>query len=325
MRMIIWIFLLLSASYASAETWTFQGVALVPSQPWEYTPASPQGTVFEPKVLQRTSCLIVAAPCLGMWYSGGWEKCSAGYAETSDLSGKSGWVKYPANPIIGQGRLGLAIGCRKFVMQYGGLYYVYFVKSLSAGAGLYVTSSLDGVTNLAPPQLVLSSGPYDTLLDNSFVWFENGVFTMLYDSLTSSSSAPWQMFLATSPSPTGPFIKLNNAYYLSSFSINGGEYGGMSALRAGATLHVWTLNGAPNTYVPTDIYHFCDLAGVRVANGGAPIITHRAPAFDQAGDPWSIDLQGTGTIFADEDNNTTPYAQISLWTMIGPLASSPCP
>lgn len=311
----------------ASETWNFGATALVPSQSWEFTPDAPSGTVFEPKVLQRSSCLIVAAPCLGMWYSGGWEKCSVGYAETTDLSGLSGWTKYPNNPIIGQGKLGYTEACRKSVFVYSGKYYTVFVGNAGSGS-LYITSSADGVTSLATPTLLLSPGTYDTKLANSFMFVNGTKCKLFYDALTVSTPSPWMDFSASGNCPSGPFTKDFGGNPLVTLQPDGASYGVPSIQKLNGIGNYWLLgNPTGSPYFPSDIYHACDLVlgAVQFANGGLPTITHRAPTFDQAADPWALDLNGVGTIFADEDNNTTPYAQISVWQTTGPLESLDCP
>lgn len=314
-------------SLAHAETWTFQSVALTPSQGWEYTPSNPFGSVLEPKVIQRSSgCLVVASPCLAMWYSGGWEKCAIGYAETVDLTGKTGWNKYSGNPIAGQNALGIAIACRKTVVEYGGNVYLIFSDSIGGTSGnLWITHSANGVTSLTTPTKIISNGTYDISLANSHVWLEGSRWRMVYEANTSSN---WQMFEATAPSISGPWSKLNLGQSNPIFQVTGGAYSGPFVTVLNGLRHVWTHQSPQfGTVLPSSIYHACDptgFVGLTVANGGNPVVSPRS-GFDQVADPWLLDLGGVGTLFADEDNNVTPYAQISVWTTTGPLASLSCP
>lgn len=319
--------LVLSLQAKASETWAFQTVALVPSQAWETAGGAPNGAVFEPKVLPRTSCVILAAPCLGMWYSGGWGTCAAGYAETADLTGKTGWTKYTKNPIIGGGALGQATACRKNVYYENGTYWVYF-QSQSTNV-LYVTSSADGVTNLSAPAQVLTD------VVNSFVWKEGSIYHMLYDfGVSTAPYAVYQTYGAVAAAPGGPWSKLNNGQSLPAFQTGGGATSYAPAIVLNGVRNYWTHQEPIGEWLPSDIFHGCEpvtASGIlTVANDGLPIITHRvAENFDQVADMWPIDLQGIGTIFADEDNNkvnsSAPYAQISVWTASGPLASLSCP
>lgn len=329
----------LACSFAGAqagETWNFAATVLTPSQPWEYTAANPLGSVFEPKVLKKqTGCLIGASPCLALWYSGAWDQCSVGYAESTDLTGKTPFVKYRGNPIIGQGNGPLiqgappTLGCRKTVFFYNGIYYIVFVGNATAGR-LFVTWSADGVTALqSPAQGLLGPGPQNTANANSFMFQYNNQCWLLFDSLTTNPNAAWQAFKAAGPCPLGPFIVVNGGNPLTSLQPAAGSYGVPAVMLLNGQLNYWLL-GNPSSWVPSDIYHECDPVGplgARIGNGGLPIIAHRGPAFDQAADPWPIDLD-VGTIFVDEDQNPpdgAPYAVISTWKTTGPLASISCP
>jgi len=186
---------------------------------------------------------------------------------------------------------------------------------------------MDGVTRLSPAAQTLAPGTYDLGLANSFMYQNGSMCRLFYDSLTASPNAAWQVFSATGVCPNGPFVRDNNGLPLTTFQPKSGSYGVPSIQNLNGAPNYWNLANLSTSYIPSDIYHSCDLVlgWVQFANSGNAIINHRAPAYDQVGDPWAMDLAGVGSIFADEENNSTPYAQISLWTTTGPLASLPCP
>jgi len=223
------------------------------------------------------------------------------------------------------------VGLNTQIIQFSDRAWGVFINFVAnAGAGtLYVVSTSDGVTNLSAAVLALTPGSVDLAIANTFMFQDHGKCKLFYDSRTSNSIAFWQAFSATGNCPNGPFVKDNNGQPLTALQPMTGTYGVPTVLRLNGVANYWLLANVNTPYTPSDIYHLCDPLGVtgwaQVANGGQPIIVHRSPAFDQAGDPWAMDLNGVGTIFADEENNSTPYAQISVWKTTGPLASISCP
>lgn len=304
-----------------AEVWARSAApVLVPSQPWEYSPGSVQGFVGEPSVIYD-----VATGVYTMWYSGGWERCSTGTATSTD---GITWVKNPANPIMGQGKLGQTIACRNFVVKHDGEVYVYFSNSTGDVPGtIYVTHSADGMNNLATPIPFMTPGTIDKNLANSWMIFNGTKWKFFYDSMTEAPLNLWETFSATCDSPLGPCTK--DPGPLKGLQIGMGVYGGG---------WVQMQNGRYNTYflasvqghLQTPIYHACDagVGTVTFGNHGNYVVTMQ-PGQDQTGDPFLID----GVNMPDQQSrmwmtdvyNPTGHATIGMATKQGPLSDINCP
>lgn len=314
-----------------AETWSAQTVVLTPSQSWEFSAGSPSGAVSQPSVLPRNSCLIVSSPCLAMWYSGGWEKCATGYAETADLSGASGWTKYSSNPIIGQTVAGFALACRaKTIVGPDGFYYIFFSVGIGApGTSLYLAISSNGVAFTAIKQVLFSSlSPALNVPSNSYPFAIGSRWGLLYDDLVGGV---WVTFLATAANLDGPFIVDGRGRVVSLQIPGGSHYGAPWVQIIDGVFHAWTLN-SPTSGLPTPIYHWCSanpFSGWQRANGGNPVVSAIPSGYDQIGDPALVDgasiPNGASQMYIDNDNNSTGHTTIALVTTPGPLSVLFCP
>lgn len=306
----------------NVEGWTEPTKLLVPSQPWEFTEISTKGSVYEPSVLYDAN-----SGTYTMWYSGGWEKCSTGTATSTD---GVHWTKNPANPIIGQGKMGRNIACRNSVLRINGETYVYFVSNVGTKAAIYVTHSPDGVNDLAEPQVLMVSGDWDLEMANSWpVLLPDGKVRLFYDSITPSQT--WEAFSARCDGPLGPCYK--DPIALKGLQTGHGAYGGGWARLIDGRFDTYYLagpNGVEFGHVPTYLYHACDASAGTVAmgNGGNPLF-QLPPGFDQHGDPYVMDgaglPDGRSRLYFDEVVNPEGYAHIVMASRTGSLASVSCP
>lgn len=306
----------------NVEGWSEPTVVLTPSQPWEFTSFSTSGAVYEPSVLYDT-----ASGTYTMWYSGGWETCSTGTATSTD---GIHWAKNPANPIIGQGRLGMSHACRNSVLRLNGETYVYFNDVAGSNPKTYVTHSADGITNLAAPQIILESGLIDSAVANSWtVVLPNGKIRLFYDSLAPSRT--WETFSADCDTPLGPCVKNPGPY---KGLQTGGAYGGGWAQLVNGKFNTYYLagpNGIEQGHVPTYIYHACDvsLTTPHFGNQGQALFNLPPGGFDQHGDPFVIDgadvPDRVSRLWFDEVHNLQGYSRIVLATRNGPLSDIACP
>lgn len=328
----ILLFLYLSLTIAHAETWSEQTIVLMPSQAWEFSPGSPSGSVLQPSVLPRASCLIVASPCLAMWYSGGWEKCATGYAETTNLTGATGWTKYAANPIIGQGIQGFSIACRaKTIVGPDGLYYVFFTSGIGAsGTNLHLAISPDGVSFSIIKQVLFPAlSPSVNVPSNSYPFPVGRRWGLLYDDLVSGK---WVTFLATATSLDSPFIVDGRGPVLSLQIPGGNTYGAQWVKVISGVFHTWMINSPTSAVIPTPFYHWCSstpFSGWQRANGGSPVVSAIPSGYDQIGDPALVDgadvPSGVSQMYIDDDNNSTGHAVIALVTINATLSALSCP
>lgn len=309
-----------SPAPVTGEVWTVEATAvLAPSQAWEFTTGSPQGSVLEPSVLFDST-----TGTYRMWYSGGWEKCAMGTATSSD---GVHWTKSPINPLIGQGKLGQAIACRNNVVkdQASGEVYIYFANSTGDRPGsIYVTHSPDGLTNLAPPQLLLAPGATDINLANSWIVLgADGKWRIFYDSMTAAGT--WEAFSAVCDTPLGPCAKQPGP--LKGLQVGRGSYGGGWVQMQSGRFNTYFLagpNGAEAGHLPTYIYHACDagMGTVTFGNHGNPLLSIPS-GYDQHGDPFLIDgasmPDGKSRMWLDELHNPSGYSHIVMATHAGAL------
>lgn len=152
---------------------------LAPSQAWE------RNAIFEPSV-------VVDDQLLRMWYSGGWDRCAIGYADSAD---GLHWDKR-ALPVIGQGASGWeGNACRGFVMQHNEGYRLYFSDD-TVNAALWAADSADGLTWDVYSVPVLQGGDWDTRMANMVVWQTDDSWQMIYEAWTPQGV--WAMGTAES-------------------------------------------------------------------------------------------------------------------------------
>lgn len=210
-----------------SRAWT---PVLTVSEAWEQT------AIQEPNVLYRDGLYR-------MWYTGGWEHTSIGYAESVD---GLHFHKYP-QPVLGNGAGSFSGSAAHFsVIWHSGQYIMYFAD-LNDPAGEHAAVSTDGI-HFTSPVDILSPGDADTSLANTTVWDDDTGWHMLYDSKTPADI--WQMFRADG---SDAFHWRKTSGPMSALNLHG-SYGGAWLERHGAAYHLWyhvTTNGWS---LPSDIY-----------------------------------------------------------------------
>ena len=316
-----------------APVWVRQGTILSGSQSWE------DNSLEEPKVLERTTgCQIVSSPCLAMWYTGGgWgiSQLDIGYAETTDLTAKTGWTKYSSNPVITN-------HARGFVLLDSGTFYEFCVNQANGNMDLY--TSTDGISwslNTANIVSVGSSGAWDdTAIDNSFVVNDSGTWDMIYEA---TNGIAFQCGVATAPSLSGPWVKNPGNPVLGTspgcsgpqLDIVSGTYwvwGGVAIISASQGFGRWSATSLTGSYVenpPDSVQSFYNGAVFSAAS------SDEAPQPGGIADGYRLELSGSTYLFYSATNNEgadsgdahiklaiAPYTLSTLTTSIEGMTSS---
>jgi hypothetical protein len=331
--------LICASNVFATENWNANKLAspvLTPTQAWEGT------ATYEPRVLMRpTSCVLVAAPCIGIWYTGGWGtvNCFIGYAESPINSTGAGgvtWTKH-TGPILGSGAGGVSgTACHKNVEQAAdGSYRIYFPSSATAPSDMMVVSSPDGVTGFSTPTIAIAHDQWMQWSCCGNVVQLNGAW---YYILGTGSNGVYQVTFAVGPTFDGPWYKaLPYAYspFPAPFAGTNGDFTPGQLYQVGTGFQTWAF-GAPHGNAPSYLYHACStvLWLWSVANGGNPVMTITMPwEGDQVADasmmPMRIQVGGTWYdyvyLYYDGVNNATGTASIGVSWYQGTMASLSCP
>lgn len=179
-------------NYGSPFRW-----ALTPTYSgWDNGPSTAAGSQQESGVWQdntgRWNMIVTATPGDYM-----------GWAWTDDLE-KGVWTKHPS-PILGQGIGGISGSYnRGSVLYENGIVYIYSRGYAGGGIGCSYGPSPLNLTNAG---LVLTSAPsgYTTLENTKVVKGSDGAYWMWFEGIHTATTR-WQIGLAKSPSPLGPFV-----------------------------------------------------------------------------------------------------------------------
>jgi len=137
-----------------------------------------------------------------------------------------------------------------FVFKENGVYYMYYgvYNSARYGKWFHEATSTNGIDfTILGTVLTVGSG-WDSLeLGNIYVKNIAGVYYMFYEA---RSDGYWQIGLATSSSPLGPFTKQGNAPLINRYP---GEACHPEIHKIGDTYYMW-FHGSSSGLLPTDIY-----------------------------------------------------------------------
>lgn len=261
---------------AEAAPWTSSpGAVLTVSQPWE-TPTPTSGrAVGEPSVLR-------VGGLYRMWYSSGWDSCATGYATSKD---GVRWTKYAGNPVLGRG-VGVAQACRNSVTYRGGVYYMFFSEGIGyPGSSVSLATSTDGA-HWVPQGVVLApAGGWDSAIQNTAVYFDHGMWRMIYDSMTPMNL--WEMGSAHAASPTGPWVR-DNPYGPMLWFSRGGIAGGPTIVK---TRKAWRLFYQASTNLaalPNDLYEARTLNLTDWTLVAKPVLVRPGGTADQVADSSAV-------------------------------------
>lgn len=269
--------------------------------------ADEDGAVYQPQIWERPNRLT-------MFYSAGWHNGTT--IRRADCFGDprvpANWVKQSAAVLPGCDFSFLAIRDSRPHLLYNYANNIYAAPSFDGGGAFNFSGTSpiiipDGaqVHQVAPIFLENAAGKH-----------------LLYTS--GMSTGPWQQSLAHDWGCG--FIRTRVP--VSSLQIGSGAYGITGrALMIGGECHAWQHNALVGT-IPTDIRHFktADLTletGWAVLNGGAVVIAHDAPQWDQAADPFPIEWGGMSLMFYSAVNNTSGTSEIHVAVHDGPLSTAP--
>lgn len=234
-----------------------------------------------------------------MWYTGGGSHCSMGYATSSD---GLAWTKYADNPILGHGRGDVDNACHSSVFKYQETYYAYFSSDGgTVNTEIYRAVSPDGIHWKADEVPSIPVGEQDRWNANSFVWVEDGIWHLLYDTRRDASE-PWQMWAAISADgitwtkSNGPLIDLQ---------INGGTYGAPFVRKEGAIYHLWyCASVGKNSTLPTDIYEATSTDLQHWTRKTDPVLIRNGGyESDQVCDPFIITVNGETRLYYSMGDN----------------------
>lgn len=274
---------------------------LSPAQSWEGS------AVFEPTVMYEGGIFKMWHSA---WANGG--TCTTGYATSPD---GIHWTEYPGNPVLGNGKGGVATACRNSVTKHNDTYYLFFVQTNSSDGkdgSRYVATSTDGINFTVRAQPVLpvdtTPGSWDRQMgSNTDVWVEDNKWFMLYDS--GGDDGRWRMGLATGDGPFNWTKYANNP--LAELQYGTGTYGAPTHAKIGGNYYLWYL-AAEEHSLPSYVYRAfsADLKSWTKYEQrfDRPIlpITQASFEFDQTADPYIIQVGDTIYLFYDGDCNSDP-------------------
>jgi hypothetical protein len=262
------------------------GPVLKATLPWEGT------TAYEPTVIWDRGRYR-------LWYTGGWEHCRVGYAESRD---GMHWAKR-SQPVLRD-------ACHSNVVKTKGGFRIYAASE--DGKSLKVSATHDGVHMIGPPRVVLRNrtDTWDNgLLANSFAWQTPTGWHLLYESghRTGNATTSWQIGFARRQ----PGLTWANAPAPQwRFGFDGGIVGGPWLDGDCLYFHATTLRHV----LPTDIYRRC---GPLSQTGKAVLAVRRDQAWevDQVADPSIARAPGRPALmlFSGVDNAAPSAAIGAAW------------
>jgi hypothetical protein len=285
------LFVLLLGATANARSNTgwvqVRGPVLTPTLPWEGV------ATYEPTVMWDHDRYR-------LWYTGGWEHCNVGYAESRD---GLHWIKR-SQPVLRH-------ACHSNVVKTRLGFHVYAASE--DGRTLSVSATRDGVHMVSQPRAILRNRPgmWDNgLLANSFAWRTDTGWHLLYESghRTGNATTNWQIGFARG----GPATTWANAQAPQwRFGFDGGIVGGPWLDGGCLYFHASTLRHV----LPTDIYRRC---GPLNAPGKPELVVRREQSWevDQVADASVAHAPGRRPLmlFSGVDNSA-PRAMIgAAWS-----------
>jgi hypothetical protein len=290
-------------SYAAASNYgNAESYVLTDSQHWEGKPGISFNSEQEPSVWVDSNGLI------NMLYSGGTSN-HTGWATASNPMGP--WTKYANNPVIGGGALTQNDAMRNTVMYQNGLLYVYFAQE---DANLYVASGTDPAhLTLNPSPIFSAQGSIKTLENSAVVLGPNATYYLFFEGLYNSTGL-WQLGVATSSSPLGPFTLVPGSFPLTSLQVaTGSATDGPWVEWTGSKFRmVYHAAAYANNNVPSQIYTAESTDGINwqwpsVNIDGLPTPI-RTPYLElnhnQAADPFILKYQGNVYLYhTEQDGN----------------------
>lgn len=290
--------------------------ALAPTQAWE-TILPDDFSLQEPNLLYENGTYK-------LWYTGGYNKESIGYATSPD---GLVWSKCPINPVLGNGNGGEpATAARGYVVKVVDTYYLFYN---STGDEKLATSS-DGIHWTSHGVIIRTTDwPWRGEFGNVCVWVEGAIWYMIFEAFYTGSQT-WEMGAATSAD--GRNWNLLSPNPLRSMQIGTGCYGGAMVIKSAGVYHCWYQAAAQSrtgdsTFLPTAIYRATshDLVNWQVYSQIPVLSLTQEYEVDQVADPTIAEINGRCVMLWDGMDNFSKKSPqkgaLGLATFNGPLTA----
>lgn len=178
-----------------------------------------------------------------LWYSQGYTSGNRHISYATSTDGLS-FTRYASNPVVSG-------WTRAHVMKVGSTYYMYAID-VGGATGYGRLSSTDGITWAVDGTAIFggTSGQWDADgIANTFVWVEDGIWYLLYES--NQSGGIYKIGLATSPDGLAWTKYASNPVITN----GAGSVSGPFVVKIGANYVCWA-HVSPTGVLPTDITRY---------------------------------------------------------------------